>query len=113
MKGLKTIQKLLLFIYLILMRKVRKKPISDIDIAVIVKNSNKKDEADIGSLASQKVQILLFHRLPVHIQYEVFKYGKEIFIREEDYILELKLSVLRKYLEYSRIYQFIKSEVLE
>ncbi|HCO39563.1 MAG TPA: nucleotidyltransferase domain-containing protein [Aquificaceae bacterium] len=88
------------------------KPLSDIDIAVILKDPDKKDEADIGSLYSEKIDLVLFHRLPLHIQYEVFKYGKELFVRDEDYLLELKLAVLRKYLEYSRVYNYMQSEVL-
>lgn len=88
------------------------KPLSDIDIAVILKDPDKKDEADIGSLYSEKIDLVLFHRLPLHIQYEVFKYGKELFVRDEDYLLELKLAVLRKYLEYSRVYNYMQPEVL-
>ena len=42
----------------------------------------------------KKIDLVLFHRLPLHIQYEVFKYGKELFVRDEDYLLELKLPVL-------------------
>ena len=93
--------------------KGEEKPISDIDIAVILKSPDKKDEADIGSLYSEKIDVVLFHRLPLHIQYEVFKYGKELFVKDEDYLLEIKLRVLREYLEYSRVYNFIKSEVLK
>ena len=93
--------------------KDQKKPISDIDIAVILKEPNKSDEADIGSLYSKKIDLVLFHRLPLHIQYEVFKYGKEIFVKDGDYLLELKLKILRDYLDYSRVYNFIKSEVLK
>ncbi len=89
------------------------KPISDIDIAVILKDPNKNDETDIGSLYSEKIGLILFHRLPVHIQYEVLKYGKELFNKDEEYLLELKLKVLREYLEYSRSYNFIKRSVLK
>lgn len=88
-------------------------PISDIDIAVILRDPDKRDEAEIGSFYSERIDLVLFHRLPVHIQYEVFKYGKELFVKDEEYLLELKLKVLTEYLEYSRIYNFIKSEVLK
>lgn len=93
--------------------KGEEKPISDIDIAVILKNPSKEDEAEVGSLYSNKIDLVLFHRLPVYIQYEVFKYGKEIFVKDEEYLFELKLKTMKKYLEYSRMYNSIKKEILK
>ncbi|MBW2039331.1 MAG: nucleotidyltransferase domain-containing protein [Deltaproteobacteria bacterium] len=92
--------------------KDTEKPLSDVDIAVILKNPDPEAEAEIGSLYSQEIDVVLFHRLPVHIQFEVLKYGREIFSRDEEYLFEKKLEVLRNYLETSWIYQRIASEVL-
>lgn len=39
-------------------------PISDVDIAVLLDNPDKSDEADIGSMYSPTVDVVLFHRLP-------------------------------------------------
>ena len=86
-------------------------PLSDIDIAVILENPTPESEADIGSLSSPEIDVVLFHRLPLHIRYEVFKYGKEIFARDEEKLLEIKLRVMREYLDTARMYRII-SEVL-
>jgi len=87
-------------------------PLSDIDIAVILENPTPESEADIGSLSSQEIDVVLFHRLPLHIRYEVFKYGREIFVRDEEKLLEIKLKVIREYLDTVRMYKMISSEVL-
>ncbi|MEM7821824.1 MAG: nucleotidyltransferase domain-containing protein [Candidatus Aenigmatarchaeota archaeon] len=89
------------------------KPLSDIDIAVILKDPNSKSEADIGSMYSERIDLVLFHKLPLHIKFEVFKYGKEIFVKDEDFIFELKLGVLKEYLETRWLYERIKSKVLK
>lgn len=93
--------------------KGEEKPISDVDIAVIIKDPDPETEAEIGSLYSDQIDVALFHRLPLHIQFEVFKYGKELFIRDENYVFELKLKVMREYLETSWLYERIKSRILE
>ncbi|MEO0302138.1 MAG: nucleotidyltransferase domain-containing protein [candidate division WOR-3 bacterium] len=88
-------------------------PLSDVDIAVILKDPDAKKEADIGSIYSEKIDLVLFHRLPLHIKFEVLKFGKEIFVRDEDYLFEIKLKVLKEYLETRWLYERIKSEVLK
>ena len=87
-------------------------PMSDIDIAVILENPTPESEADIGSLSSPEIDVVLFHRLPLHIKYDVFKYGKELFVRDEEKLLEVKLSVMREYLDTAWMYRRILSEVL-
>jgi len=87
-------------------------PLSDIDIAVILENPTPESEADIGSLSSPEIDVVLFHRLPLHIKYEVLKYGKGIFVRDEEKLLEIKLRVMREYLDTVRMYKMISSEVL-
>jgi len=88
------------------------KEMSDIDIAVIVQNADKYIEADIGSMYSPKFDVVLFHRLPLHIQYEVLKNGNVIFCRNEEEFFEIKRNVLREYLEMSAMYERIKRRVL-
>ena len=87
-------------------------PLSDIDIAVILENPTPESEADIGSLSSQEIDVVLLHRLPLHIRYEVFKHGKEILVRSEEKLLKIKLKVMREYLDTVRMYRMISSEVL-
>ena len=93
--------------------KKEEKGISDIDIAVILKNPCKDDEAEIGSFYGKNIDVVLFHRLPLHIKFEVFKYGKELFVKDEEYLFEVKLNVLREYLENSKYYEFIKREIFK
>jgi len=87
-------------------------PLSDIDIAVILENPTPESEANIGSLSSPEIDVVLFHRLPLHIRFEVLKYGKEIFVRDEEKISEIKLKVIREYLDTALMYKIISSEVL-
>lgn len=56
--------------------------------------------------------IILFHRLPLHIQFEVLKYEKEVFCRDQNKFLEIKFKVLKDYLEMSEMYERFKKEVL-
>lgn len=85
---------------------------SDIDIAVIMKDFTFDDEAEIGSMYSKKIDLVLFHRLPLHIQFEVFKYGKEIFVKDEDFVNEIKFKILRNFHERYRYYQRLKEIIL-
>ncbi len=88
------------------------KELSDIDIAVVVKDPDKQIEGEIGSMYSPSFDVVLFHRLPLHIQFEVLKYGKEFFCRDEKALLEIKRSVLSEYIEMSDMYERIKRRVL-
>lgn len=53
-----------------------------------------------------------FHRLPLHIQFEVLKHGKEVFCRNEKALLEIGRRALSEYLEMSDMYERIKRSVL-
>ena len=90
--------------------KGRPTPLSDIDIAVMVKPSKnlKEIEADIGSSSSPTVDVVPFHRLPLYIQFEVFKYGKAIYVRYKAALLDLKIRVLPEYLDNSYLYERLK-----
>jgi len=87
-------------------------PMSDVDIAVILENPTPETEADIGSLASPEIDVVLFHRLPLHIKFEVFKHGREIFVRDEEKLAEIRFRVMREYLDTAQMYRRISSEVL-
>jgi len=89
------------------------KPLSDIDVAVIIDKPDPATEAELGSLYSEKLDVVLFHRLPLYIQFEVFRYGKELFVRDADKLFEIRLSVLRGYLEHSWLYRRMEKEVLK
>ncbi|MEO0095499.1 MAG: nucleotidyltransferase domain-containing protein [candidate division WOR-3 bacterium] len=89
------------------------KLISDIDLAVIVDNPSKEIEANIVSHSSKNLDIVLFHRLPLHIKYEVLKYGKELYVKDDDYMANVRLNIIKYYLEFSHIYRNIEAEVLK
>jgi len=86
-------------------------PLSDIDIAVILKDIDPKAEGEVGSLYSKKIDLVLFHRLPLYIQFEVLKEGKELLVKDEEYLEEVKLRVLRDYLEQEWLYRRLKEDM--
>ena len=61
------------------------KPLSDIDIAVIIKGADKKIETEVASYSSKDFDVVPFHRLPLYIQFEVLKHGKLLFLRDKSY----------------------------
>lgn len=87
-------------------------PISDIDIAVIIEEKDRDAETEIGCLYSDYFDVVLFHKLPLYIQFEVFSSGRELFVRDEGRLQEIKEKVLMDYLENSWLYRRIESEVL-
>jgi hypothetical protein len=93
--------------------KGTEKPLSYVNIAVILKEPSPEVEAEIGSLYSQEIDVVLFHRLPLHIQFEVLKYGKELFSRDDECLIEIKMKVLRDYLDTQWFYRRITQGVLK
>jgi len=90
--------------------KNKANPLSDIDIAVIVKDE--KIEAEIGSFSSNKFDVVPFHRLPLYIQFEVLKDGKILFLRDRNYFNRIKRRVIRNYLEMSEMYRRFERRVM-
>ena len=86
------------------------KPISDVDIAVIVKNESMEHE--IGSYSSNIFDIVPFHRLPLYIQFELLKHGKILFLRDENYFKEVKSRTLREYMEMKPLYERMSRRIL-
>ena len=111
MKKIKKNRKVVAVILFGSYAKRKTKPISDIDLAIIVRNPDSKTEAELGSLYSEKLDVVLFHRLPLYIQFEVFKHGKILFTRNKKYLHELKRRILREYLDVSPMYERISKRV--
>ena len=88
------------------------KPLSDIDLAVIMKEHDKRLEAEIFGFSSPKIDVVNFHRLPLFIQFDVFKHGKPIFIRNKERFFEIQRNVLREYLEMSYLYDKMTRSIL-
>ncbi len=87
-------------------------PISDVDIAVLLDNPDKRDEADIGSMYSPTIDLVLFHRLPVRIQFQVLKEGQPLFVRDAEKLIETTFQVMRLYHEMEWMYRHYYEEIL-
>ena len=90
--------------------KGKEKPLSDIDIAVVLKDRSL--EAEISSFSSNVLDIAPFHRLPLYIQFEVLKYGKVLFSRDKKHFTDVKWKTLRDYLEMSYLYNRMSRRIL-
>ena len=90
--------------------KGKEKPLSDVDIAVVLKD--KSLEAEVSSFSSNILDIVPFHRLPLYIQFEVLKYGKVLFSRGKNYLLDVKRRTLGDYLEMSYLYNRMNRRIL-
>ncbi|MCD6348068.1 MAG: nucleotidyltransferase domain-containing protein [Candidatus Korarchaeota archaeon] len=88
-------------------------PLSDVDLAVVIEDPTPEDEAELGSLYSQKIDLVLFHRLPPYIQFEVLREGKVLYLRDEEKFNEIKFRAIRTYLEHSRMYRRAREMLLE
>ncbi|MGC8843978.1 MAG: type VII toxin-antitoxin system MntA family adenylyltransferase antitoxin [bacterium] len=89
------------------------KPLSDIDIAVILKEIDPETEGEIGSLYSERIDLVLFHRLPLYIQFEVLKEGKELFVADEEYLEQVRFRVIKDYLEQEWLYRRLEEDILK
>jgi len=90
--------------------KCKEKPLSDIDMAVILKEKNKNLEAEASSFSSNVLDVVPFHRLPLYIQFEVLNYDK--FSRDKEYFMDVKRSILRDYLEMPYLYNSMSRSIL-
>jgi predicted nucleotidyltransferase len=88
------------------------KPLSDIDIAVLVKDPDKSIEAEIAGFSSNIFDVVVFHKLPLYIQFEVLKFGKTVFVKDRKYFMQIKREVLRDYLEMSYLYEKLSKRIL-
>jgi hypothetical protein len=109
---LKTYPKVMTIILFGSYAKKKLKPLSDIDIAVMIKDPDKVIEAEISSFSSNIFDVVIFSRLPLYIQFEVLKYGKPLFVRDEKYFLEVKKEILKDYLEMSYLYERMSRRIL-
>lgn len=75
-------------------------PMSDVDICVITEKENEKVESKIIGYGTENLDVSVFRFLPIAIQYRVLKEGKELVIKDIDFISRLKLYTLRKYLDF-------------
>ncbi|MBU1104243.1 MAG: nucleotidyltransferase domain-containing protein [Nanoarchaeota archaeon] len=74
---------------------------SDIDVAVLTKNSNEEEEFEIIGCGNKVFDISVFARLPLIIRFRILKEGKLLFCRDKKYLLETNLNTLKNYLDFS------------
>ena len=74
-------------------------PLSDIDICVIG-NITEKEENKIYDFLSDNLDISIFNKLPLTVQFRVLKEGKELFARNRDTTDSLKIKIMRDYIDF-------------
>lgn len=80
------------------------RPYSDVDICIMLApGTSQKKIGDILSNASKKIQLSLFDRLPLYIQYRVFKEGKKLFIKNKLEDHRLTIRTILSYLDFKNV----------
>ena len=78
--------------------RCREKPFSDIDICVIVDRDADRDA--ILSNSSRKIDLSIFHDLPLTMRFRVLKEGKLLFLRDELRLHRITVATIRAYLDF-------------
>jgi len=76
----------------------REKPFSDIDICVVADRGANRDE--ILSHSSKKIDISVFHDLPLSMRFRVIKEGKLLFSRDELKLHRTIVATIKSYLDF-------------
>mgnify|MGYP001607062078 CR=1 FL=1 len=79
----------------------RETPLSDIDLCVFTKTTEKEVLLDVKSYGSDKIDISLFDTLPIYLKPEVFK-GKPLFVRDKYFVAEKSAKAFREYQDYKK-----------
>ena len=74
---------------------------SDIDLAIITKKISTKQELNIRGYSSELIDISLFHKLPIIIQFRVFKEGKVLYCKNKKLLNIIKTNTIKNYLDFS------------
>ena len=76
----------------------REKPFSDIDICVVADREANRDE--ILSHSSKKIDISIFHDLPLSMRFRVIKEGKLLFSRDGLKLHRTIVATIKSYLDF-------------
>ena len=76
----------------------REKPFSDIGICVVADRGANRDK--ILSYSSKKMDISIFHDLPLIIRFRVLKEGQLLFLRDELKLHRIIVATIRSYLDF-------------
>ena len=86
---------------------------SDIDVCVITTNEIADEaEADIGSMYSDAIDLVIFKNLPLHIKFRVLREGKELFVTDEKKLAFIKSKIIKEYLDYEPVLTRLTNAVL-
>ncbi len=80
--------------------KGKNTPISDIDICVVTGKISKKERAEILSLGSEKMDISLFHELPIYIRFRVIGEGRPLYEKNKPVLSHIFAMTLSRYQEF-------------
>lgn len=73
---------------------------SDIDLCVVTRTDiAESDRVDILSYGSGKIDVSLFHNLPLTIRFRVLKEGKILFCKDDLYLHRITVTTVREYLD--------------
>jgi hypothetical protein len=78
-------------------------PLSDIDICIFDKGLTASKRSEIGAMASERLDLSFFDKLPVSVQMRVFKDGKALFVKDNRFLREAMNSTLKRYLDFRPI----------
>ena len=76
----------------------KEKPFSDIDICVVADKSADRDA--ILSHSSRKIDLSIFHDLPLSMRFRVLKEGKLLFLRDELKLHRTTVATIKAYLDF-------------
>jgi len=73
---------------------------SDIDLCIVTRTEiAESDRVDILSYGSGKIEVSLFHDLPLTIRFRVLKEGKILFCKDDLYLHRITITTVREYLD--------------
>ncbi|RZN42853.1 MAG: nucleotidyltransferase domain-containing protein [Methanosarcinales archaeon] len=76
----------------------REKPFSDIDICVITGADADRDA--ILSSSSEKIDLSIFHDLPLTMRFRVLKEGESLFLRDDLRLHRIIVATIKEYLDF-------------
>lgn len=79
-------------------------PLSDIDLCLFTKKTDKKTILDLYSYGSEKMDISIFDNLPIYIKPEVFR-GKPLFVKDKKLVAEKFAFSFRQYQDFKKYEQ--------
>lgn len=90
--------------------KNTQKPISDIDICVITKKKiSSKIRSEILSSGSKKIDISIFWDLPIIVKSKVFKEGKLLYSKNDEFITETLVKTMKEFIDFKpKLDRFVK-----